>query len=110
MFDTLGLTTTLLAGLADGTSNGSIGSLVGKILAACTVIGVGAFAALALVRAYGKPRSTGRFASGGGRESPTGSLKQVMPVIGCFVIFIVLVAGVWGLVQWSGALSGGLFG
>ncbi|MBN7484554.1 hypothetical protein P5W04_10300 [Mycobacteroides abscessus subsp. abscessus] len=101
--------TNYLAGVQDTHSTDTLSALVGKTLAGVLVVSVAAFVVLLLVRAYGKVPGDGRFQTGGGRVGRGSGIKNILPVIGCWVLFVVLVTGVWGLVSMSGSLSSGLF-
>jgi hypothetical protein len=92
----------------DGTSNGSLIALVDRLVAAALVISVGIFVVRVLVPA--KVKGTGRFETGGGRNSTRDSPRQAIETTGRFVIFVFLVSGVWGLVRLSGWVAAGLLG
>lgn len=98
-----------LAGISTTSGNAAMDSLVGKTIAAVSVVGIAIFAYVVINAAYGKVKGDGRFAPGGGRHGAESGMKNIVVAAGVGVTFFVLVFGAWGIYRLAGGLSGGLF-
>lgn len=104
-------TTTLIAaglGKADGTSNGSLVTVIDRLVMGSLTVSVAVFIVLLMLAAWGKAKGTGRFEAGGGRNGGN-PFKTLIPPAAAFLILVILLSGVWALVRVAGGLSGGAF-
>lgn len=104
-------TTTLIAaglGKADGTSNGSLVTVIDRLVMGSLTVSVAVFIVLLMLAAWVRQKGTGRFEAGGGRNGGN-PVKAIIPPAAAFLILVILLSGVWALVRVAGGLSGGAF-
>ncbi len=104
-------TTTLIAaglGKADGTSNGSLVTVIDRLVMGSLTVSVAVFIVLLMLAAWVRQKGTGRFEAGGGRNGGN-PVKAIIPPAAAFLILVILLSGVWALVRVASGLSGGAF-
>ncbi|MBN7481018.1 hypothetical protein [Mycobacteroides abscessus] len=104
-------TTTLIAaglGKADGTSNGSLVTVIDRLVMGSLTVSVAVFIVLLMLAAWVRQKGTGRFEAGGGRNGGN-PVKAIIPPAAAFLILVILLSGVWALVRVASGLSSGAF-